>query len=69
MDSLPQDPLHPSTLTDVASAWGLAGPPWGPLAMPWVFVVDGDGIVRSKSEGVMGTDDIDVIVSMIEAGH
>jgi hypothetical protein len=37
--------------------------------MPWVFVVDGNGIVRSKSEGVMGSDDVDVIVSMIAAGH
>jgi protein SCO1/2 len=61
--------LGDPTLTDVASAWGLAGPPWGPLSMPWVFVIDGNGIVRSKSEGVMGTDDIDVIVSLIEAGH
>jgi protein SCO1/2 len=61
--------LADPTLTGVASAWGLAGSPWGPLSMPWVFVVDGNGVVRSKSEGVMGTDDIDVIVSMIEAGH
>ena len=61
--------LGDPTLTDVAAAWGLAGAPWGPLSMPWVFVVDRNGVVRSKSEGVMGTDDIDVIVSMIEAGH
>ena len=61
--------LGDPTLTDVAGAWGLGGAPWGPLSMPWVFVVDGNGVVRSKSEGVMGTDDIDVIVSMIEAGH
>jgi protein SCO1/2 len=61
--------LGDPTLTDVASAWGLAGAPWGPLSMPWVFVVDGNGMVRSKSEGVMGTDDVDVIVSLIEAGH
>jgi hypothetical protein len=56
-------------LTDPASAWGLGASPWGPRSMPWVFVVDGNGIVRSKSEGVMGSDDVDVIVSMIAAGH
>ena len=36
--------------------------------MPWVFVVDGDGIVRAKYQGVMGSADIDVILSLLEAG-
>ncbi|HEX6986984.1 MAG TPA: hypothetical protein VF170_16520, partial [Planctomycetaceae bacterium] len=57
------------TLTDAAAAWGLAGAPWGPRSMPWVFVVDGDGIVRAKAEGVMGSDDVDVILALIAAGH
>lgn len=35
---------------------------------PWVFVVDGNGIVRAKYQGVMGSDDLDVIISLIEQG-
>ena len=51
---------------DAAAAWGVAGDrPWGPLTMPWVFIVDANGTVRAKYQGVMGTDDIDVIVSML----
>jgi protein SCO1/2 len=61
--------LTDPTLTDAAAAWGLAGEPWGPRSMPWVFVVDGNGIVRAKAEGVMGTDDVDVILALIAAGH
>lgn len=33
--------------------------------MPWVFVVDGDGVVRARCQGVVGSDDLDVIVSLI----
>ena len=44
---------------------GVADQPWGPLTMPWVFIVDQAGIVRAKYQGVMGTDDIDVIVSLL----
>jgi hypothetical protein len=36
--------------------------------MPWIFIVDGDGIVRAKYQGVIGTNDVDVILSMIAAG-
>ena len=61
--------LSAPTLTDPAAAWGLAGDPWGPSSMPWIFVVDGNGIVRSKAEGVLGTDDVDVILAMLAAGH
>ncbi len=56
------------TLTDPAAAWGIGGAPWGARSMPWVFVVDGHGIVRAAYQGVMGSDDVDVIVSMIAAG-
>jgi protein SCO1/2 len=52
-------------LDGVATAWGIAGPPWGNLSVPWVFVVDGNGIVRAKYEGLMGTDDIDVMLAFI----
>ena len=56
------------TLVPAADAWGLAGDPWGPRSMPWIFIVDGDGMVRAKYQGVIGTDDVDVILSMIAAG-
>jgi protein SCO1/2 len=55
-------------LGSVAAAWGVGGSPWGGLSMPWVFVVDGDGIVRAKYQGLVGTDDVDVILSLIEGG-
>jgi len=60
--------LEDPTLTDVAAAWGVGSQPWGVRSMPWTFVVDGRGIVRAAYQGVMGTDDVDVIVSMIQAG-
>jgi hypothetical protein len=52
----------------VADAWGIGGAPWGPTSMPWVFVVDGSGMVRAKYQSVMGSDDLDVIISFIEQG-
>jgi hypothetical protein len=55
-------------LTAVADAWGIGGDPWGARSMPWVFVVDGNGIVRAKYQGVMGSDDVDVIVALIAQG-
>jgi hypothetical protein len=37
--------------------------------MPWLFIVDGDGVVRAKYQGVMGTADVDVLLSLLtEAG-
>jgi hypothetical protein len=55
-------------LNDPAAAWGIGGDPWGARSMPWTFVVDGDGIVRAKYQGVTGSDDVDVIVSLIQHG-
>ena len=55
-------------LTDPAFAWGIGGSPWGAVSMPWVFVVDGRGVVRAKYQGVMGSDDVDVMLSLIAAG-
>ncbi len=60
--------LAAPTLTDVANAWGIGGTPWGPTSMPWVFVVDGNGVVRAKYQGVMGSDDVDVIVALLQQG-
>jgi protein SCO1/2 len=60
--------LGDPSLTDVASAWGIGGSPWGALTMPWVFIVDGSGVIRAKYQGVMGSDDVDVILSLIAQG-
>ena len=37
--------------TDVTNAWGL-------LAEPWIFVVDGQGIVRGSFSTIVGTDEL-----------
>jgi protein SCO1/2 len=60
--------LDSPTLTDPAAAWGIGGSPWGPRSMPWIFVVDGRGVVRAKYQGVTGSADVDVIISLIEQG-
>jgi protein SCO1 len=56
-----QDPR----LTEIAAAWGLGPEPWTAFTVPWVFVVDGEGIVRAKYHGVFGSEDVDVILSLI----
>ncbi len=60
--------IEAPTLTDIAAAWGIGQAPWSPVSMPWIFVVDGNGIVRARYQGVMGTGDVDVILSMIAQG-
>jgi len=60
--------LADPTLVDAAQAWGIGVDPWGATSMPWIFVVDGNGTVRAKYEGVIGSDDVDVIVSLIAQG-
>jgi hypothetical protein len=60
--------LASPTLTDVGDAWGIGGAPWGTTSMPWVFVVDGHGIVRAKYQGVIGSEDVDVLVALLEQG-
>lgn len=52
-------------LTPIAQAWGMGEGPWPLEAMPWAFVVDGDGVVRSKVTGVFGTDEIDLVLTRI----
>jgi hypothetical protein len=44
----PNEPGH-------LAAWSQA---WGIDAAPWVFVVDGDGIVRAKFSGILGTEEL-----------
>ena len=48
-----------------AAAWGLGDATWPSTAMPWIFVVDGSGIVRAKYTGVAGSADVDVVLSLI----
>jgi hypothetical protein len=60
--------LSDPPLTEAAAAWGVGGPPWGAASMPWVFIVDGAGVVRAKYQGIIGSDDVDVILSLIAAG-
>jgi protein SCO1/2 len=55
-------------LVPAAEAWGVGGAPWGAGSMPWAFVVDGSGVVRAKYQGVVGSDDLDVIISLVTAG-
>jgi hypothetical protein len=62
-----QGSLAAPTLVGAADAWGLGEPPWGVGSMPWVFIVGGDGTVVAKYQGVVGSDDIDVIVSLLAA--
>ena len=46
-------------------AWGIGDVTWTALNMPWVFVVDGSGIVRAKYTGIVGSADVDVILSQV----
>jgi protein SCO1/2 len=60
--------LSNPTLVPAAAAWGLGQDPWPSTAQPWIFVVDGNGLVRAKYRDIIGSADVDVIVSMIQAG-
>jgi hypothetical protein len=62
-----QGSLGAPILVPAADAWGTGGAPWGAGSMPWVFIVDRDGRLVAKYQGVVGSDDIDVIVSMLAA--
>jgi hypothetical protein len=53
-------------LNDAAAAWGIGSAPFGPRSMPWIFVVDRDGVVRAKYVGVIGTEDVDVLLAALE---
>jgi hypothetical protein len=60
--------LSDPTLVPAAEGWGIAGGPWIATSMPWIFIVDGNGLVRGKYQGVIGSADIDVLVALIEQG-
>ena len=57
--------LSDPPLTDVSRAWGLGSGPWDAISMPWIFIVDGDGIVRAKYQGVIGSEDVDVMLALV----
>ena len=39
---------------------------WGLLSEPWIFVVDGDGIVRGSFEGVVGETELERALAEVE---
>ena len=58
------------TLTDPplngdTRAFGLGDATWPGVKMPWIFVVDGSGVVRAKYTGLVGSADIDVILTQL----
>jgi protein SCO1 len=57
--------LDDPPLVEAAGAWGLGPEPWDARSVPWVFVVDGNGTLIAKYQGLVGTEDVDVILSMI----
>ena len=59
--------LAAPTLVPAADAWGVGGEPWGAGSMPWVFIVDRHGVVRAKYQGVVGTDEVDVMLALLAA--
>ena len=40
---------------------------WGLLSEPWIFVVDGDGVVRGSFEGVVGEAELERALAEVEA--
>lgn len=53
-------PEGPAVLRDVALAWGVAEP-------PWVFVIDRDGRLHAKFNGVVGSDELRAAITSIAA--
>ena len=67
-----EEPVLSGSLTDppmnrYSRAFGLGDATWPGTKMPWIFVVDGNGIVRAKYTGIVGSADIDVILTQIKA--
>lgn len=67
-----EEPVLSGSLTDppmnrYSLAWGLGDATWPGTRMPWIFVVDGKGIIRAKYTDIVGSADVDVILSQLEA--
>lgn len=60
--------LEAPRLTAAAEVWGVGAEPWGVASMPWIFIVDGDGVVRATYQGVIGSADVDVLLTMLTSG-
>jgi hypothetical protein len=65
-----EEPVLSGSLTDPplnadARAFGLGQDPWPAVRMPWIFVVDAHGTVRAKYTGIVGSADIDVILTQV----
>jgi hypothetical protein len=57
--SLTLDPPDgPARLAPWSVAWGLDAPELGTGSIPWIFVVDADGVVHAVFQGVMGSEEI-----------
>jgi hypothetical protein len=53
-------PGGPPVLTDYATAWGIAEP-------PWVFVIDRTGRLQAKFSGVLGSDELRAAIASVTA--
>jgi hypothetical protein len=53
-------PGGPAVLTDVARRWGVSAP-------PWVFVIDRDGRLHAKFNGVVGSDELRAALTSVTA--
>ena len=67
-----EEPVLSGSLTDpplnkFSRAFGLGDATWPGTKMPWIFVVDGNGTVRAKYTGIVGSADVDVILTQIKA--
>ncbi len=58
------DARHPP-VNELTRAFGLGDATWPSTAMPWMFVVDGNGVVRAKATGVIGSADVDLALSLV----
>jgi hypothetical protein len=58
-------PDGPATLADWSTAWGIGDAAFGPMSIPWVFVVNGDGVITAAFQGVMGSEELAVALADI----
>lgn len=56
-------PGGPARLAAWSEEWGLGAAAFGTSSIPWVFVVDRDGVVRATFQGVMGSEEIAVALA------
>lgn len=56
-------PTGPARLASWSLEWGLDDPAFGPASVPWVFVVDRQGVVQAVFQGVMGSEEIAIALA------